>query len=161
MPLNSENVNKWLTLLANTGVLIGIMFLAFEIRQSNRIAIASTEISIREQFKTTNELVLANDAVAVLLVKATDANAEFSDVEKEKLSSYLYAHINTWMGMEIAYANGMLTRATFETALDDVRGVLGVYPAMKPIAQEIMGLYTSFADSQVYDAIREVLEDID
>jgi hypothetical protein len=159
--MHTENVNKWLTLLANTGVLIGIIFLALEIRQSNRIAIASTEISIRDQFKTINELVLANDAVAELLVKAKDANAELSDVEIEKLFSYLYAHINTWMGIEVAYENGMLTDATFEITLDDVRAVLGAYPAMKPIAQEIMDQYPWAKDSPVYGAIREVLEDID
>ncbi len=159
--LNTEDVNKWLTLLANTGVLVGIIFLALEIRQSNRIAIASTEINIREQFKTINELVLANDTVAVLLVKAKDTSSEFSDVEMEKLYSYLYAHMNTWMGLEVAYDNGMLTRETFDAALDDVRGVLGEYPAMKPIAQDIMESYASAADSDIYDAIRDVLEVIE
>lgn len=159
--MHTERINKWLTLLANFGVLVGIIFLAVEVRQSNRIAIATTEISVRDQFKTNNELVLANDAVAELLVKAADADAEFSAVETEKLYAYLYAHINTWMSIEIAYENGMLPRATFEVALDDVRGVLQDYPALQPLVRETMGSFPSVTDSHVYAAMREVLEDID
>jgi hypothetical protein len=159
--LHTERINKWLTLLANFGVLVGIIFLAVEVRQSNRIAIATTEISVRDQYRSNNELVLVNDAVAELLVKAADANAEFSAVETEKLYAYLYVYINTWMGIEIAYKNGMLPRATFELALDDVRIVLQYYPALRPVAEDVIASYPSEADSDVYAAMRDLLEDID
>jgi hypothetical protein len=33
--VDSDRLNRWLTLLANTGVLIGIIFLAVELRQNN------------------------------------------------------------------------------------------------------------------------------
>lgn len=36
--MNTDSVNKWLTLAANIGVLAGIIFLSIEIRQTNRIA---------------------------------------------------------------------------------------------------------------------------
>ena len=121
----------------------------------------TTEISIRNQFKTNNELVLANDAVAELLVKAADANAEFSAVESEKLYAFLYPYINTWTSIEIAYENGMLPRATFDLALDDVRIVLQYYPAPRPVAREVMVSYPSEADSNVYAAMRQELEDVE
>lgn len=142
-------------------MLVGIIFLALEIRQSNRIAIAATEISVRDQYKAINELVVANDAVAELIAKAHDANAEFSDAEIEKLYGFLYAHINTWMSIEIAYSNGMLPRETFDLALEDVRGVLNDYPALKPLARASMLHFTSVADSHVHRAMRDVLEDTD
>ena len=135
--------------------------MAVEVRQSNRIAIATTEISVRDQYRSNNELVLANDAVAELLVKAADANAEFSAVETEKLYAYLYVYINTWMAIEIAYENGMLPRATFDLALDDVRIVLQYYPAIRPLAREVIVSYPSEADSNVYAAMREELEEIE
>jgi hypothetical protein len=141
--------------------LVGIIFLAVEVRQSNRIAIATTEISVRDQYRTNNELVLVNDAVAELLVKAADANAEFSAVETEKLYAYLYVYLNTWMAIEIAYENGMLPRATFDLALDDVRFVLQYYPAIRPLAREIIISFPSGAYSKLYAAMREELEDID
>jgi hypothetical protein len=159
--LDTERVNKWLTLLANLGVLVGIVFLVVEVRQSNRIAIATTEISVRDQFRSNNEIVLANDAVAELLVKAADANAEFSDAETEKLYAYFFACINTWKSIEIAYENGMLPSATFDVVLDDVHVVLQDYPALRPIAQAWIISYQSEADSNLYAAIRAEVEGID
>ncbi len=159
--MNTERINKWLTLLANFGVLVGIIFLAVEVRQSNRIAIATTEIGVRGQFKTINELVLANDAVAELLVKAADANAEFSAVETRKLNAYLHANVNTWMSIERAYENGMLPRATFEVALDDVRGVFQEHPALRPLVRKMMATFPAATDSNVFEAMRDELESFD
>jgi hypothetical protein len=33
--VESDRLNRWLTLIANTGVLVGIVFLAVELRQNN------------------------------------------------------------------------------------------------------------------------------
>jgi len=159
--LNTLRVEKWLSLVANLAVLAGILFLALEIRQANRIAIATTEISIRGEHKALNELILANDDVAQLLVKALDPNADFSPVDTEKLFAYLYACINTWLSIEIAYVNGMITDATFEMTLDDIRGILRYYPALQPLMRDSMNDYPSTADTQVYATIREVLADTD
>ena len=153
--MHTERINKWLTLFANFGVLVGIIFLAVEVQQSNRIAIAATEISVRDQFSSINEQILANDGLAELLVKATDDKAVFSAVETEKLYAYLYLSINTWVGIEIAYENGMLPRSTFDEALDDIRVVLQDYSALQPIAREHMALYPSKTDSDVFKAMRE------
>ena len=159
--MQTERINKWLTLFANFGVLVGIIFLAVEVQQSNRIAIATTEISIRDQFSSINEQILTNDAVAELLVKAADADTKLSAVETEKLYAYLYVYMNTWVGIEIAYENGMLPRSTFDEALDDVRIVLQDYPALHSLAREYISDYPSHADSDVIGVMREVLEDIE
>jgi hypothetical protein len=140
---------------------VGIVFLAVEVRQSNRIAIATTEISVRDQFRSNNEMVLANDAIADLLVKAADANAEFSDAEIEKLYAYLFVYINAWKSIEIAYENGVLPRATFDVVLDDLRVVLKEYPALRPMARSWIDSYQSEADSKLYKAVLAELEDID
>ena len=159
--MHIERIDKWFTLLANLGVLIGIVFLVVEVRQSNRIAVATTEISVRDQYRSHNELVLANDAIAELLVKAADADAEFSEVETEKLYAFLYGYINTWKSIEIAYENGMLPRTTFEVVLDDVRLALNDYPAIRPLARNWIVSYQSEADSKLYAAIRDELESIE
>jgi len=159
--LNTYRVGKWLSLVANFGVLVGIVFLALEIRQANRIAIATTEISIRSEFKALNELVLANDDIARLLVRALDADADFSPVDTEKLYAYLYACINNWLGIEIAYVNGMITEMTFKVALQDVREILRYYPALQPLMRNSINDYPPVGDTQVYATIREVLADAD
>lgn len=135
--------------------------MAVEVRQSNRIAIAATEISIRAQFSTINEQVLENDGVAELLAKAAQDESAFSSEETEKLYAFMYLLINTWIGIEVAYDNGMLPRTTFDEALDDIGVNFRDYPALRPIAREHLTLYPSKADSEVYKVMKKHLSDTD
>ncbi len=157
--MNAEYVNKWLTLLANIGVLVGIVFLVLEIQQSNRIALATTEMSIHDKHQSMNEIVLADDNVAELLVKARTPNAELSAVEIEKLSAYIYASINIWEAIEVAYSNGMVTRTTFDVIRGDIDGILHYYPAMRPAIREALGDYPLKVHTHVYTEMRKALED--
>ena len=47
--MNLDNLNKWLTLVANLGVVVGIFFLAIEIRQ-NQQTIEQTQALIQRDF---------------------------------------------------------------------------------------------------------------
>ena len=47
--MNSEKLNQWLTILANFGVLIGILFLIFEIRLNTLATQSQTRDSISEK----------------------------------------------------------------------------------------------------------------
>ena len=40
--MDTDKLNKWLSLSANVGVLVGIVFLAVEIRQNSKAQIRST-----------------------------------------------------------------------------------------------------------------------
>ena len=47
--LNTEQINKWLTLLANFGVVAGIVFLAVEIRQNQTLLEQNHRTMLRDQ----------------------------------------------------------------------------------------------------------------
>ena len=155
--MKTERVEKWLSLMANLAVLIGIVFLVLEVRQANHIAIAANEISVKGQFLQVTQLILANDGVAELLVKAKNADAEFSAVEYEKLYGYAYSVFYAWVGVETAYLKGMVTETTFNVILDDVREVLRYFPALRPFMRGTVNDFPSLAETQVVATIREVL----
>jgi hypothetical protein len=159
--LDTKQLNSWLTLLANVSVLVGIIFLALEIRQSNRIALATTEMSIWDKHQSLNQIVMADDGVAELLVKVSDANAEISALEEEKLYAYLYANINTWLAVEVAHENGMLSGPSFDVIQDDITNILRAYPALRPIMRRTIDNNPAFGHSHVYSAMRQALEDSD
>ena len=160
--MNTEHVNKWVTILANIGVLAGIAFLVLEIRLSNRIAVAEAELSIRDHYFAHNELVLTNDQVAELLVRAQNPDAEFSDIEAAKLDAYIYMQMSTWRATEIAYLNGLLPRESFELIDREAAGLLRWYPGLRPIAQKVVD-DPSTQDSGYYGAraLRQALHEQD
>jgi len=156
--MNLEPANKWLTLLANMAVLAGIVFLALEVRQSNHIAIAATEMSVWDKYVSLNRMALENDGVAALLVKAADRDAEFSPEEKEKMWAYLYCFFNTWYSVETAYDNGMTTDITFDIVRNDIESLLGFYPAFRLFMQQALDEYPAVANTQILTEMRRAVE---
>ncbi len=67
--MDSDRLNRWLTLGANLGVLVGIIFLAAEIRQNSDLA----RLQFAEDRQTTwqqGELVVFGDSIATVWEKS-------------------------------------------------------------------------------------------
>ena len=158
--MNSENVNKWLTLTANLAVLVGIVFLALEIQQANRIAISTTELEIRQNFISLNEFVLTNDGVANILAKATHPDAEFTDAEIEKAYAYCAAAINVWVSIEIGFEQGLVSIDTLKMVNEDITSTISYYPALGSYYRDFLDDYPSYDSSQVMSKLAQELETI-
>ena len=157
--MDTNRLNNWLTLAANLGVIAGIVFLAFEIRQSNRIALVANETEIRKSYADQNESIFTNKESAELLARAADADAEFDGTELEMLSAYVYTALNIWSAVEIGYENGMLPRQTLLDAQDDVCSYIKYYPAMHAILRSAMDDFPSGNDSKIYRTIKQSLDE--
>ncbi len=158
MPMSPNHLNKWLTLVANFGVIVGIAFLAFEIRQSNLIAIATAEIAIRESYAAINESVYGNTEIAVILFKARKSDAVFSGPQIEMVDSYVARQFNTWNATERAYANGMVSESTMDTAKEDIKWAIDAYPSLRSHYQGNAEHYLSNKESEIVKTIIRTLE---
>lgn len=152
------DVNSSLSLIANIGVVVGIIFLVVEIQQSNRIATASTEIEIRGLFSGINESVYAVSGMAELLKKAQESDAQLAMEETIKLRGYVYRLVNTWQAIEIARDNEVVPGDTFSIVEDDVRAFISRYPATIRIFREIVELYPGQGSRQVIQIIQDALD---
>ena len=156
--MNTDQLNKTLTLVANVGVIVGIVFLVLEIRQSNQIALATNELAIRESYGSSNELVAGNPVFAQILYNARDPGAELTGAEKEMAEYFVGRLFNTWVGSERAYDLELASRATLDLALDDLRWTFETYPAIRYLFREAHETYPSSHDTEVYQLIAELLE---
>jgi hypothetical protein len=77
--VTSDQLSKWLTLLANIGVLAGLAILILEIRQNNEIAMAQIEQSRSESLTQWRRERVLNDHVAPLVVKMRALRREYTD----------------------------------------------------------------------------------
>lgn len=159
LQMDTDRLNKWLSLVANLGVIAGIVFLAFEIQQSNQIATAANDIGIRSSYGSANELVAGNPELAEIIFRARDADTEFTGAEREMLESYIARLFNIWMSTERAYERGMASRALLDIALDDLRWTYHTYPALRSDIRENIETYSANRDTEVSQAAMELLED--
>ena len=87
--MNSENLNRWLTLLANIGVVIGLALLIYEVRQSQNLA--ETEAAVRrlDQMQVAQVEIATSELLAAIRVKARSEGVEsLSSVELYKLRNW-------------------------------------------------------------------------
>jgi hypothetical protein len=68
--------------------------------------------------------------------------------------------LNIWGSIDHANENGMASDSTLEIAMFEISVFLQDYPAFHPIAQEVMAVIPANADTRVYDALNEALNDI-
>jgi hypothetical protein len=148
-----------IAIVANLGVVAGLVFLAVELQQANRIAIASTEIEVRNNFSSVNETFYVNREVAELMEKTTDPNATLSDAEVFRIGSIVRRLMNAWLAIETAYANGLVPESTFNTIEDDIRFSISNFPAARPIWRDVADVYSAQRSRETFELIYQVLEE--
>ena len=82
--MDTDRLNRWLTLLANIGVIAGIGFLALEVRQNNQQL--ETQIAINQHQIRVNDIgrVVDDESIAIAHQKMLAGKA-LSDVERHRL----------------------------------------------------------------------------
>ena len=102
-----ESTNRWLTLLANVGVLVGIAVLVYEIRQNT----LATELDVAASYENTFaeiELFIAGDPeFAELLTKGINGD-DISQVDQLRLTAFYRRVLRTWQFIHYQYLTGAL-----------------------------------------------------
>ena len=127
MYLDSDRLNRWLTLAANFGVLIGIIFLVVEVRQNNTALNAQAWQSRSDALREMSMFVAGSDVLSTieanLLVRPAscgefDRNcriindeylASLSITERQQFKRYLHAHLSRVQNLVFQYEQGLLT----------------------------------------------------
>ena len=86
--MNLDNLNKWLTLVANLGVLAGIFFLAYEIRQNTDSLQSQTRATL---FAGAQEELWKNMEYPDVTLNMLSTDHELSAEEKIRLDAWLTA----------------------------------------------------------------------
>jgi len=121
-----DRLNQWLTLLANIGVLVGIVFLAVEIQQNTNNLEMNRQIALTEAYANRSSTVQeAQVAAAVspdfgeIYVKwQRDGSEALTDVERFRVLSWETARIFRLESQYIMWEQGLLEEKFIETLRD-------------------------------------------
>jgi hypothetical protein len=92
--MNRDSANWWLTLLANLGVLGGLVFVGLEIQQNTSQLRADASYSITAMVNETNALVIADPVLAELISRGEDDRSALSPVERRRFDAYQFSRLN-------------------------------------------------------------------
>jgi hypothetical protein len=109
--MNLEKLNHWLTLLANIGVLAGIVFLAIEINQNTNIMKAQTRGSVTDSILTL--LQMERNPIVVSGYKKIQAGQDLTFEESYFLENQANATIRQWENSYYQYQSGLFDEAEY------------------------------------------------
>lgn len=105
--MDVDRLNKWLTLLANIGVVAGIVFLAFEIRQNNELLLAQGR-AIGEENRMRIEIeIMQNAELRETLVKL-NAGQEITPEQALLSRVFISTNFNSWQATWLEYEAGLI-----------------------------------------------------
>jgi hypothetical protein len=108
--LDSERINRWLSLAANIGVVVGIIFLAIEIRQNTEMLRSEASVTYAEARTDAIRDQLHNDRLLGALHKARNGT-ELDALELLSLQIYYRGLFVMWNWEYGQYADGLLYSA--------------------------------------------------
>ena len=154
------DLGQTFTILANVGVIAGIIFLALEIQQANRIALVTAEYELRNSFSAINEAVFTNTELAEFLYQTNELGGAIEGSDISKARSWTHRLLNVWLAATFAYDNGIATEMTYNNILDDVRSSVGsAGPDFRSQWRQSIESFPSLASTDVFVLIDEILDE--
>lgn len=115
-------------ILGITAVIFSLIFVAWELRQSNRIAIAAAESELRTANRELSSLVAENLALSETIAKARNDIGNLTPAEEVSLHNYAQASFNVLTQANAAHVNGLLTSYSLDIFKESIVRNFRDYP---------------------------------
>ncbi len=122
--MNADNVNKWLTLSANIGVVIGLVLLIIEIGQNTEMMRAQINQSRTDTAISEQQAIFNSDYMPALLAKR-DRGEPFSEEEIIRYGNYFRSNSRNQDNNLWQYNQGFLGENTPRSIRGFARKVIG------------------------------------
>ncbi len=110
--MNLDSLNKWLTLLANTGVLVGLFVVVLELRQNDESLNSSIHFSLSEAFQDISARATENTDFAQSLAKLFN-NQELEPYEIAQVLGWIQEYLIVLFSAYELKEQGIITEETW------------------------------------------------
>ena len=126
----TERLNQQLTLIVNISVVIGIIFLAVELRQNTQAIQAQTRDSITEKQMTYLGWQATSPELAAVLAKGDSAGyPSLSVAEAHQWRGYVGGQMREWENSFYQYEQGLFTADELEARRERWRSGMSDFPS--------------------------------
>ena len=123
--------------MGNLGVILGILFLAVELQQSNRIAIGTAEAELRERYIELGNLEIENPNMAQAVLALREKDTELTPIQDLLLRRYARNHATFFMSVESAYDGGLITEDSLNSWLNVAGNTVNSEQGLAPYLSRI------------------------
>jgi hypothetical protein len=118
--MDSDKLNQWVSLAANIGVFIGLIFLVVELKQTNDLAEANAYRARGDEIQTALQSVALSSELAEILVKVEGEGFDaLSTIEAMQYRQYLWAGVFRMQNQYNDYRLGYLDEYSYQGMLGE------------------------------------------
>lgn len=130
--MDADRTNKWLTLTANIGVIVSLLFLAYEINQSTKATIAAASQGLTDQSVVYFDAQLDHEVISKAVYKQRQSN-ELSGYEVHQLDLLQRLNFRVFENAFLQYKRGFYEKREWER----YRRIIAGHMADNPIAVQM------------------------
>ncbi len=139
-------------------VVLSLLFVAYEINQSNRIAKGTTSYELSRNWMEINRFIITEPRILDLRMKWQNKGFMPENAEELEVSmAFARMLVNLWTTIEEAHENGLASDGYLQIAKDDVKSMLNDRPGLVPIFESLLSNY-ELAGYDVLEPIRERID---
>lgn len=139
--MEPERLNRWLTLGANFGVLLGILLLVFELNQSRELVRSEIRNELSNGVAELFRQIAENGELANIVFRG-NSGEELSPEESFRYSSFMKSFFRYAANVHYQYRNGMYDDFEYVHHRDAWRDLFG----LKSVAKVWCGYRATFSD---------------
>jgi hypothetical protein len=124
-------------------VLVTLVYLAGQVRQSNRIGVTNSEAQYRQMAQAANRSIMELPDNDPFLIQLLETNPEYTPTQYVKAVQFARILANLWAFADSSFRNNLLDSAAFHATIDDVRVTFKEYPGLKPAFAFLFKEYAS------------------
>lgn len=143
-------------LLGTLTVVLSLVFVGYELRQSNDIAMRDARDSISDKKNEISRLALENHSHRTLLIKMSSSNAELTTEESLAASHLIRLYLSYWASVQAAQDGGFLPDYVYEMYLQAAKDTLRTTPYLAIVLENrfnVLGIDSGIGG--IYGAIIE------
>ena len=115
---NSERVNSWIAIMANVGILTGLVLVAIELNQNTEQLALELEWQVNERMIENNRALLGDNPTPIY-VKSIMNPEELTYEEFQVASAFVLNFLGVWEDRNFLYQAGLLSDQDWKRFIDD------------------------------------------
>jgi hypothetical protein len=143
-------------ILGAVAVFVTLVFLARQIKASNRLAESSAASELMNALGEVNNM-MCEPSLAAALAKSKTNTHEFTAAEEVQLMHLCIRLCNVYMQAETSHRNGHLDDGNFAIVKSDVAAHLNAYPGNAGFFQTFLDSYPDASDLELVQGIERAL----
>jgi len=145
-------------ILGVVSIVASLLLVAWQVRQSNRIAGADIKIQLTQEYNELHRIRLTSPDFAKLYPKlAAPQNHLITATERSQMEGLAWHYVNIYSSAQLAYDNGLLNREQFETYIAGATWLVDAYPGLHPHLIRIHGILPRMHAAEVFQPIAELV----